>query len=583
MSEAEAPLPKPLPAPLSDPLRFYGKVMLFLVLPSIIIGLLLPNVEKVRMAAGGPWMVIYPPVWLETVGNALFALGYAQVFCTLGILPWRVTNAFYLRSFRNDPTSWPIRTAAQAALGRKFRLSGIRDPRRRGLWVVRQVLDILFLLRYSLPRYMNLEAGADWKARLWRSFGAARCALIDLTDLTPFVCEEIELVSRCLGLHRLLFVGDTSRSVAECQAYVLSVLGSPEVPAERVQVAIWDDTPSGRRAFAEAVKAFARSLPEKAPGVNPSAFPLTQTEGVDEGRRGWKRGWWLEFLLATLLGTLVAALLIWLERQAPNSLLVAGLLYCAAMAYCILLLLLLLRYLVACGSGRDRVMALLTLGLGGLIGGEPLAAQMQRQVSTTREGLRYVIVPGLPPCSNNLKQIGLATVNYADSNNGRLPPFAGFNPVDRADAANNHYGTAFFFILPYLEQDNLYKSALAGDPSMYRWDNASVRATMFKGYVSPSDPGGGMDQVNESWLATCYAANLQVFGDGRNNSLNGRSKYTVAMADGTSNTIFFTERDQMFTGSGTALSGYPEARADIPRDLWLASGWGPSETCPLDY
>src|SRR5258707_3889956 len=59
-------------------------------------------------------------------------------------------------------------------------------------------------------------------------------------------------------------------------------------------------------------------------------------------------------------------------------------------------------------------------------------------------------------CSNNLKQICLATVNCADTNNSKLPPLVGTYPNE----ANGHgNGPVFFHILPYIEQENLYKSA----------------------------------------------------------------------------------------------------------------------------
>ena len=49
-------------------------------------------------------------------------------------------------------------------------------------------------------KYMNLEAETDWLARLWRSLGDARCAFVDLTDLTDNVVVEVELVTRRIRL-----------------------------------------------------------------------------------------------------------------------------------------------------------------------------------------------------------------------------------------------------------------------------------------------------------------------------------------------------------------------------------------------
>ena len=56
-------------------------------------------------------------------------------------------------------------------------------------------------------------------------------------------------------------------------------------------------------------------------------------------------------------------------------------------------------------------------------------------------------------CSNNLKQLGLAAQSYHDTN-GHLPPGIGYYPT----AANGAFGTYFFHLLPYVEQDNLYRS-----------------------------------------------------------------------------------------------------------------------------
>src|SRR6478735_2040504 len=55
---------------------------------------------------------------------------------------------------------------------------------------------------------------------------------------------------------------------------------------------------------------------------------------------------------------------------------------------------------------------------------------------------------------NNLKQISLACHTYADANNGNLPPVYG-NPAVGATAV----GTAHFFLLPYIEQNNVYTQA----------------------------------------------------------------------------------------------------------------------------
>jgi len=63
-------------------------------------------------------------------------------------------------------------------------------------------------------------------------------------------------------------------------------------------------------------------------------------------------------------------------------------------------------------------------------------------------------------CSNNLKQITLASHNY-DSTYGQLPPGIVDHPTGQANSGFTFqapcYG-ALCFLLPYIEQDNLYKS-----------------------------------------------------------------------------------------------------------------------------
>src|SRR5262245_20518482 len=53
-------------------------------------------------------------------------------------------------------------------------------------------------------------------------------------------------------------------------------------------------------------------------------------------------------------------------------------------------------------------------------------------------------------CTNNLKQLGLATHNCHDTM-GALPPAMGYFP-----ATSGYYGSPFWFLLPFIEQQNLW-------------------------------------------------------------------------------------------------------------------------------
>ena len=62
-------------------------------------------------------------------------------------------------------------------------------------------------------------------------------------------------------------------------------------------------------------------------------------------------------------------------------------------------------------------------------------------------------------CFNNLKQLGLAAHNYHDSH-GHLPPGVGYFPT----STNGTFGTSWFHLLPFIEQDNLFHDALGSVP-----------------------------------------------------------------------------------------------------------------------
>src|SRR5947207_435508 len=86
-------------------------------------------------------------------------------------------------------------------------------------------------------------------------------------------------------------------------------------------------------------------------------------------------------------------------------------------------------------------------------------------------------------CTNNLRQIGLATINCADTYGGDLPPAWGFYP---AGSTVGPYGTQVW-ILPYMEQQNAYNQvpAMMADTSSGPWGNYPH----IKTFECPSDWG----------------------------------------------------------------------------------------------
>jgi prepilin-type N-terminal cleavage/methylation domain-containing protein len=147
-------------------------------------------------------------------------------------------------------------------------------------------------------------------------------------------------------------------------------------------------------------------------------------------------------------------------------------------------------------------------------------------------------------CSNNLKQLGLAVHNFQGTY-GVLPPCEGTaRGVANPYAANyvapdGTSGTTFFYLLPYLEQNNLY--TLANGNSM------NVGSTIVKTFICPSDPSqstppngcGVMQGINiqrDGFASCCYAANVKVFEP------RGTSSIEAQVPDGTANTVAFAER-----------------------------------------
>src|SRR5438309_9453178 len=99
-------------------------------------------------------------------------------------------------------------------------------------------------------------------------------------------------------------------------------------------------------------------------------------------------------------------------------------------------------------------------------------------VQKTREAANRI------SCSNNLRQIGLALHNYHDSK-GSLPP--GYLCNVTPDPVNTSPGWGWAaFILPFLEQENLYRQINFQLPVEHPSHDA-VRTHELKTFACPSD------------------------------------------------------------------------------------------------
>jgi prepilin-type N-terminal cleavage/methylation domain-containing protein len=198
-------------------------------------------------------------------------------------------------------------------------------------------------------------------------------------------------------------------------------------------------------------------------------------------------------------------------------------------------------------------------------------------------------------CTNNMKQIVLGTHNCHDTY-GKLPPVCGPFPNATANGftapgvtpsnGQQGVGVPFQWLLPFIEQDNLYKEQMnfiPGNGAPLGWDDPAYAAgcheVPVKTYICPSDPSTTNQSCPQNpgspyAAATSYAANALVFDNciftpatattpptaamGNAASWAGPSgilgfdgtptppffyaKIPASFPDGTSNTILYTEK-----------------------------------------
>ncbi|MEW4563171.1 DUF1559 domain-containing protein [Bremerella sp. JC770] len=200
-------------------------------------------------------------------------------------------------------------------------------------------------------------------------------------------------------------------------------------------------------------------------------------------------------------------------------------------------------------SGFTLVELLVVIAIIGV-----LIALLLPAVQQAREAARRM------QCSNNLKQVGLAIHNYHDT---FLALPAGYVRDSSSTSPSYGWGTA---ILPFLEQRALYDALSPGNPplkdiyvSSPTDANRELLQTRVDGYRCPSDVAPDINNLKDFSNTNHFdvaTSNYVAMGGGgtpvetlTNNNDAGGSFFGNSflgfrdITDGTTNTLFVTERD----------------------------------------
>jgi len=199
-------------------------------------------------------------------------------------------------------------------------------------------------------------------------------------------------------------------------------------------------------------------------------------------------------------------------------------------------------------------------------------------------------------CSAQIKQLSLAAHNYASTYDSKLPP--GQNTSNMNAGA---YANTLSSLLPFLEQEALYKAGISGNGSIYFWDAnvpganpPQVRCQPVKVFQCPSDStlsGGWSSAQVGGWMGSSYAANWQLFGQGQGTN---SARYGIGnIPDGSSGTIGFVEMLSACASAGNLWShpwqtdwgplyGYAQGNYQLPPQIQPFPATGASAVCDQD-
>ena len=180
-------------------------------------------------------------------------------------------------------------------------------------------------------------------------------------------------------------------------------------------------------------------------------------------------------------------------------------------------------------------------------------------------------------CSNNLKQLGLGLHSYENANQVFPPGYVDTRPTSNNldGMPDNSEASWAYFILPYIEQDSLFKTV---DYNIARVNNsfgnvvpptATIRATRVAMMSCPSDDPNAMIAFGNFSIRGNYNANGGIgpqtypLASGLDHAVQGVfyniSKVSIAnITDGTSNTAFLSEIINVRGDDMRGVRYYPE-------------------------
>jgi len=150
--------------------------------------------------------------------------------------------------------------------------------------------------------------------------------------------------------------------------------------------------------------------------------------------------------------------------------------------------------------------------------------------------------------SNNLKQMTLATVNYTDQNDGSLPGYTNQQsiPIGTPPAATVQIFSAFYAILPQMDNDPLYKQGVT-----------TASLLPYRPYFAPGDP---MADPRATPGRTSYISNSMVLTAVDLVTVPNVSpaRFPASITDGPSQTIAFLEA---YAVTGTNIRAWADGAA----------------------